>query len=151
MIEINNLTAEVIDEKFLEKVAKIVLKGERKMKADLSIALVSPVRMRELNKEYRKKDRATDVLSFSGLKEKLKNFKVARAQKSQSLGEIIICPSEVKKNAKKYGFTFKKEIARVLIHGILHLFGYDHGKRQAEAEKMQAKEAKYLMQIGTGF
>ena len=64
-----------------------------------------------------------------------------------NLGEILICPQEVKKNAKKYGLTFKKELARVLIHGILHLFGYEHEENERSAEKMRKKEEIYFSKI----
>jgi len=139
MIEINNLTNNPVDEKFLKKVAKIVLKKEKKEKLYLSIAFVNKKRIRELNKKYRKKDRSTDVLSFTYNKG----------------GETVICPQEVKKNAKKFNSTFKKELARVLIHGILHLLGYNHEKLVGEAKprtrinsvrgkKMEEKENYYL-------
>ncbi|OIP75936.1 MAG: rRNA maturation RNase YbeY [Parcubacteria group bacterium CG2_30_36_18] len=144
MIEINNLTTNSVDEKFLKKVAEKVLEGEsaswRKKGADLSIALIGQGRIRELNKRYRGKNRATDVLVFPELK-------VVKAQEVQGLGEIIICFREVKKNAKKYKSSFEKELARVLIHGILHLLGYDHEKSKATALKMEEKQNYYLSKI----
>jgi len=135
MIEINNLTTNAVDEEFLRKVAKIVLEREKKEKADLSIALVGQGRIRELNKKYRKKNRTTDVLAFP--------------DKEKGSGEIVICLREVRKNAKKFGFVFEKEIARVLIHGTLHLLGYDHEKSKLEAEKMRRKEEDYLSKFSS--
>jgi len=109
MIEVNNLTTNRVDEEFLKKVAGKVLRGEsaswRKGKRDLSIALVGQTRIKELNKKYRRKNRVTDVLSFQ----------------YNSSGEIAICPSEVKKNAKRFKSTFNEELARVLTHGIKNL------------------------------
>lgn len=128
MIEVNNLTTNFIDKEFLEKVAKKVLKGEKKNKIELSIALVGQGRIKELNKKYRRKNRVTDVLSFQ----------------YNSSGEIAICLREVKKNAKKFGSTYKKELAQVLIHGILHLLGYDHQKSEKGAKKMEKKQNYYL-------
>ena len=121
MIEINNLTTNKVDEEFLKGLAKKVLEDENKKTMDLSIALVGQGRIRELNKKYRKKNKVTDVLSF---------------QYDRS-GEVIICLREVKKNAKKFGAAYKKELARILIHGILHILGYDH-------ERMKKKEVRYL-------
>ena len=131
MIEINNLTTTVVDEDFLKKTAKIVTDGEKKKAIELSIALVRQGRIRELNKRYRGKNRVTDVLSFS----------------YDGSGDIVICLGEVKKNAKRFGTTFEKELSKVLIHGILHLLDYDHEKNEKEAEKMRKKEEYYLSQL----
>jgi probable rRNA maturation factor len=143
MIEVNNLTGFRVDEKFLKKLAQKVLASERKNKTELSIALVGLKRIKELNKKYRKKDRITDTLSFtynnSGQPAKLREALLA--------GEIVICPQEVKKNAKRFDSTFKKELTRVLIHGILHLLGYDHEGSEKEAEKMRKKEEYYFSKI----
>lgn len=147
MIEINNLTTNPVDEKFLKKVAEIVLKGEKKKEADLSIAFVGQGRMRELNKKYRRKNRVTDVLAFPESKLALEKFKVGPTQKIEGLGEIVICLREVKKNAKRFNSIFEKELARVLIHGILHLLGYDHEKDEDEAKKMEEKQQYYLNQL----
>lgn len=123
MIEINNLTTSKLDEEFLKRVAKKVLKGENRKEIDLSIAFVGEARMRKLNKKYRGKNKVTDVLSFG-----------------QGLNEIVVCLREIKKNAKTYNSTFKKELARVLIHAILHLLGYNH-------KEMQDKEEYYAKAI----
>lgn len=130
MIEVNNLTAYSIDKKLFKELAFKVLKKETKdcFEKDLSIAIVAPSRIKELNKRYRKKDRPTDVLSF---------------EDKESWGEIVICPAEVRRNAKKFNSNFKKELSRVLIHGVLHLLGYDHEKAKEE-EKMKKKEEYYL-------
>jgi len=130
MVEVNNLTANPINEEFLKGVAKKVLEGENEAENNLSIALVGQGRIRELNKKYRKKNKVTDVLTFG-----------------DGLNEIVICLREVKKNAKGFKSTFKKELARVLIHGILQLLGYNHEKDAKEAEKMEEKQNYYLSQI----
>jgi len=127
MIEINNLTLGEVDEEFLKGVAKKILKGENKKELNLSIVFVGESRIKKLNKEYRGKNRVTDVLSFG-----------------DGLNEIVICLQEVKKNARKFNSNFKKELARVLIHGILHLLGYEHEKEKKEAEKMEKKQEYYL-------
>jgi len=121
MIEINNLTTSKVDGEFLKKVAKKVLKGENRKEVDLSIAFIGEARMRKLNKKYRSKNKVTDVLSFG-----------------HELNEIVVCLREVKKNAKTYNSTFKKELARVLIHAILHLLGHNH-KEMRDKEEYYAK------------
>jgi probable rRNA maturation factor len=132
MIEINNLSAgyKKIDKVFLKKVTEKVLKGEgNKKKIELSIAIVNPEEIKKLNKEYRKKNKPTDVLSFGEI--------------GGDVSEIVICPEEVEKNGK----DFKKELTLVLIHGILHLFKYDHEKTKKEAERMFQKQEEYLSKI----
>ena len=142
MIEINNLTSNPIDENFLKKVAKIVLEKEGKSRSDLSIALIGPGKMRKLNKSYLGRNRVTDILAFGeNSKFQIPNFKF------RGIGEIVICLREVKKNAKKFKSSFEKDLARVLIHGILHLLGFDHEKNEKEAEKMEEKEKYYLSLI----
>jgi len=128
MIEINNLTTVSADEEFLKKVVEKVLESENKNK-DLSIALVGQGRIRELNKKYRGKNRVTDVLAFGD---------------KDGLGEIVICLREVKKNAKRFDSNFETELAKVLIHGILHLLGQDHEKNEIAAKKMEEKQNYYL-------
>jgi probable rRNA maturation factor len=132
MIEINNLTNFAVDKKFLTGLAKKVLKDENRERENLSIAFVGKDIIKGLNKKYRKKNKPTDVLSFAG------DLKLEK-----TLGEIVICPEIVKKNAKIDNSPFKKELAKVLIHGILHLLGYDHEKSGKEVEKMEEREKYY--------
>lgn len=137
MIEINNLTTNPIDEKTVRKTIETVLKGEGKEKEHISIAFIGPNRMRKLNKKYKDKNRATDILSFSEGKTKIAG---------KSLGELVICPRQVKKNSEKFGSTYAKELCFCLIHGVLHLLGHDHEKGKEKAKKMEEKEKHYLSQ-----
>lgn len=147
MIEVNNLTTSSIDEEFLKRIAKIVLEGENKKEAKLSIALIGQGRMRKLNKKYMGRNRVTDVLAFPATIVPLEKFKIGELQKIEGLGEIVICLREAKKNAKRFGLSFEKELAKVLIHGILHLLGYDHEISSEKVKQMQEKEKYYLSQI----
>lgn len=140
MIEINNLTDFALDKKFLKKVSQAVLKSENKEKHIVSVAFIKEKEMRGLNKKYLNKNKPTDVLSFSETKDfigKIKEFE-------NILGEVVICPQFIKKNAKKLDLSFKKELSRALIHGILHLLGYIHEKSEQEAKEMEGKENYYL-------
>jgi len=134
MIEINNLTDFSVDKKIILGVAKKVLKGENKGIENLSIAFVYPEEIRKINKKYRRKDKPTDVLSF----EKINNFK-------GEFLEVVICPEVVKEKALAKKKTFKEEMVKTLIHGILHCLGYDHEKSQKEEVVMQEKERYYLL------
>jgi len=139
MIEINNLTAISVQKYFIKGITRKVLKEENKKKAGLSIVLMDSDQMKKLNKKYLKRNRATDVLTFGQSKE----FPITPESKAH-LGEIVICPQEVEKNAKFHSSSFKKELARALIHGILHLLGYKHRIPRGKAEAMGKKEKYYL-------
>jgi probable rRNA maturation factor len=107
-LDINNLTKSRVDKGFLKKIGKKTLRilslGKLGIK-EISVVLVGDAKIKELNKKYRKKDKVTDVLVFD-------------------YGEIFICLSRAKKQAKQLGHSLKKELATLLIHGILHLAGY---------------------------
>jgi len=106
-IEINNSTNFKINQKEIKNFCHRVLKKIRKQ-VDLSIAFVSPKEIKKLNQVYRHINRPTDVLSF------------------EETNEIIICPQQAKKQAKEVGHSLKEELQLLLVHGFLHLFGYDH-------------------------
>jgi len=86
--------------------------------------------IRELNRQFRKKDKTTDVLSFEWHDEEL-------------LGEIYISMPQVKRQAPRYDNTFYRELKRVLIHGVLHLCGFDH-LTPPERKTMRAREDFYM-------
>ncbi|MCX6722064.1 MAG: rRNA maturation RNase YbeY [Candidatus Staskawiczbacteria bacterium] len=135
MIEINNKTKgyplSPVDKKVFSTVAKKVLKGENRGTETVSLAFVGKEEIKKLNKEFRKKNKATDVLSFE-------------LNDAGCLGEIVICPEVVKGNAEKYKISEQEEMLKVFVHGILHLCGYDHEKSEKEAELMESKQEKYL-------
>jgi rRNA maturation RNase YbeY len=95
----------------------------------IDISIVNATQIHSLNKQYREKDKATDVLSFELQQEKI-------------LGELYICPKEVEANAEHFNATIDQEWVDVLVHGILHLLGYDHSDKMFEA---QEKIKQYLL------
>lgn len=136
MIEITNLTKRKIILSSLKKKAKKVLEGEKKENFNLSIALIGGEAMKKLNKKYRSKDKKTDVLSFGGdgkPKDLFRNF-----------GEVIICLEAAEGNAKKFGNSFNKELEQVLVHGILHLLGFNHEEGPEGASRMFRRQERYL-------
>jgi len=146
MITITNLTTTSVDEKYLKSICQKVLKEEGKKEAQLSVVLVGQGRMRQLNKKYRGKNRVTDVLAFPS--NQTSEF-VNPPNSESELGEIVLCLRVLKKNAKRFNSTFKKELTLSLIHGILHLLGYDHEKDASAAKKMEEKQQYYLNQFIT--
>jgi len=125
---VNNLTATAVDESLIKKAVETVLIGEKSKNENVSLVLAGPAKMKTLNHKYRKKNRTTDVLTFSGL-------------------DILICPKVIKDNAKKYGVSFERELAKAVIHGTLHWLGYDHEAGEKEAESMQGKEKRYFKKV----
>jgi probable rRNA maturation factor len=134
-IEINNLTSIAVDKAFFLGVAKKVLKGENRVTDNISIAFVGLKDIHELNKKCRGKDAPTDVLSFGKVSGFVKEFL-----------EVIICPAVVRENSKNSSLSLKKEMAKVLIHGMLHVMGYEHEQSIVEQEKMFERQKYYELQ-----
>jgi rRNA maturation RNase YbeY len=108
------------------------------LKASLGVTLVGDREMRELNLAYRGKDRATDVLSFS----QLEGFSFDH--QTAELGDIIISPAQAKRQADERGHSLKQEMRILLIHGLLHLIGYDHEKSAYQAGRMRKIEKELM-------
>ncbi|MDD4830956.1 MAG: rRNA maturation RNase YbeY [Candidatus Pacebacteria bacterium] len=140
MVEFNNLTLFEIDEFCLGKIIKNVLRDEESCEAcNVSAAFIGAEKMRELNKKHRGIDKTTDVLSFE-----YNSGEVKGEMEIRPLGEIIICLSFIEEQIKENGNDFKKELCCVLIHGLLHLLGYDHEKGEEEAKRMEEKQDYYV-------
>ncbi|WP_333655068.1 rRNA maturation RNase YbeY [Dissulfurispira sp.] len=132
-------------ESILKKVLKHLTLNHRRYSfiesAEISVLFVNDRKMRELNLQYRGKDKTTDVLSFPQI-EQFKQFK--RFELLTSLGDIVINLPQAKRQAKEHGLTLYNEIAWLLIHGALHLLGYDHEKNKYQARKMREMEKELL-------
>ena len=131
-VAISNQTIESINEDRLRMIAERVLSGERSDKAEISVALIEASEMRGINNRYRNKDEVTDVLSFPHNGVGLEGTKI------NFIGEVLICPSKVRDQAEE------DELERVLIHGVLHLLGYDHELSKKEEMRMREKENFYF-------
>jgi probable rRNA maturation factor len=110
---------------------------------ELSLTLTSDVSIRALNRDYRKKDRATDVLSFSQIEERdgaPPDPRAMRNVKGMPLGDVVISIETTLAQSREYGVAPAERLRTLLIHGFLHLLGYDHERSSAEARKMFARE-----------
>jgi len=136
----NHNRSRSLNERFLKAVASEVLRAIRRPSdTELEIVFLSDERMRALNKKYRDSDRPTDVLSF-----KLGEKEFGRPK--SFIGEILISSDTASRNAKIFGSTFGEEIVLYVIHGILHLFGYDDTDARSKA-RMSAKENLILREL----
>lgn len=106
----------------------------------ISVIVVGDKTMRQLNKQWRKKDRPTDVLSFPFLEDKAL---IAPIQKQKELGEVVVNFEQAARQAKERGHSLRHELAVLYVHGVLHLLGYDHGKSN-EARVMKQLEQKIM-------
>jgi len=110
MLEINNKTKFKINSKELGGITEKFLSQYRKKNKEISLALLGEKKMKELNNIYRGKNYVTDILSFAG--------------EDGFLGELIICPKQIERQARLLKHSFKKEFVFIFVHGLLHLVGY---------------------------
>jgi rRNA maturation RNase YbeY len=117
--------------------------------AELSVTFVGNERMRRLNACYRGIDRSTDVLSFALSDSAPPGHHIPLFPGPQLLGDIVICVPRASAQAGEYGIGFREELLRLLIHGLLHLAGYDHEKSDYQKRKMQEKEKQLIEALQT--
>ncbi len=122
-----------VDRKLLEKVAKAAF-SYLKLDADIEFKFVSRAEITRLNSVYRAVNTPTDVLSFNISDKPL-------------LGQIFICYNFVEKQALNIGKPFSDEVSLLLVHGILHISGYDHSSIEEE-KAMQHLESEILKSLG---
>ncbi|MFP3898159.1 MAG: rRNA maturation RNase YbeY [Dehalococcoidia bacterium] len=133
------------DESWFEGMARQILKAEGVAPPyELSLVITDSETVRRLNRDYRGVDEPTDVLAFDMLAQKQGDdcFKLPPDGLTR-LGEVIISYPQAEEQAREQGHTTEKEMALLIIHGILHLLGYDHEEAEEEAE-MRARERELL-------
>ena len=102
-----------------------------KSESSATVAFVSDNRIRELNRQFRGIDKATDVLSFP-------------AEEPKNLGDIAVSVETAATQAKENGLSFDEEIAQLILHGLLHLSGYDHESDNGEMNRLELRLRKKL-------
>ena len=140
-------------EKYQKTVQRVLEKcfEEEKMtdsKLMITITLTNAENIKNINKQYRNIDKATDVLSFPMFeKDELENkIKNRLFEHEDILGDIIISIPKVEEQAKEYGHSFEREFSYMIVHGFYHLVGYDHIKEE-DKQEMRQKEDKILNQL----
>lgn len=132
----------------VEDLARLVLETEEMPhNAEVSISFVDNTEIAELNREYRGIDGPTDVLSFECDLDDEDDEMFSEEDPVFQLGDIIIAPDVARAQTETFGTTFEQEMSLLLVHGLLHLCGYDHIEDE-EALEMQAREKEIL---GTWF
>jgi rRNA maturation RNase YbeY len=125
----------------LAHLAARVLSAVGESRSELSLELVGDRRMRRLNREYRKKDRPTDVLAFP-----IREAVMPRGVRpvTEMLGDVVISLPTALRQAREAGRSIDDELAVLLVHGVLHLCGYDHERNPREAARMSRRERALL-------
>ncbi len=142
----------------VETVAQAVLKAEGcPYEVQVNVLLTDNPGIRELNRQYRRIDKETDVLSFPNLEYELPGrFEIPRQQEADCfdpysgeliLGDIILSVDRIAVQAEQYGHSLRRELAFLVAHSMLHLCGYDHMEPE-EAAVMEQKQEQILTQLG---
>jgi rRNA maturation RNase YbeY len=132
------------DQACLDRLTRAILSDVGEASAELGILFVGDQRMRGLNRRYRGKDRTTDVLAFA-MREAFTPH--ASRLTSDMLGDVVISVPAAGRQAKEAGRSMDEELACLLVHGILHLCGYDHERSEKEARRMHRRERMILRSI----
>ena len=114
--------------------------GARGSGRELGVAVVGASASRRLNARYRGRDRATNVLSFPAPAP-------ARATRPAPLGDLVICAPVLRSEARAQAKPLSAHWAHLVVHGALHLIGYDH-EREADARRMERREVAVLRRLG---
>ncbi|MEC2070472.1 rRNA maturation RNase YbeY [Alkalihalophilus marmarensis] len=107
---------------------------------ELSITFVDEKRIQEINAEYRGKDMPTDVISFALNDEVEDEADMIMEGMPNALGDIIISVAHISRQAEEYGHSFERELGFLVVHGFLHLLGYDHMTEQDEKAMFSRQE-----------
>jgi probable rRNA maturation factor len=140
------------DEARLERLAQAILADMGETSAELGILFVGDHRMRGFNRRYRRKDRTTDVLAFA-MREACAPHTLRRARgrpvplTPDMLGDVVISIPTAWRQAKEARRSLDEELVYLLIHGILHLCGYDHERSERDARRMHRRERMVLRSL----
>jgi probable rRNA maturation factor len=115
--------------------------------AEVSISFVDNEQIRAINRDYRGKDKPTDVISFALEEMGDGEVEIVGVDMPPLLGDIIISVPKAKEQAEEYGHSFMRELGFLAVHGFLHLLGYDHETEEEEKE-MFAKQKQILEEYG---
>ncbi|UCG38918.1 MAG: rRNA maturation RNase YbeY [bacterium] len=123
--------------RMLRDLASRILSDLGRAEAELSILVTDDGQVRSLNRQYRGKDSATDVLSFS------QSEGEGPQGPHDLLGDVVISWDSAVRQSEQYGHGVRAEVARLMVHGILHLLGYDHEDEAESSGEMRALEERY--------
>ncbi len=122
------------------RLATAVLRAERVRRAALSAPFVGRRRIRTMNRTYLGRDRETDVIAF-----RLSEGTGSRAHRRTVFGDVYVCPPVAAVQARRFATTVRNEARRLVVHGVLHLLGYDHPEGEGRTQgSMWQRQERYL-------
>ena len=124
-----------MDRARLGRLVERTLASEHAPDGELNVAFVGDRTMRRINRDFRSIDRTTDVLSFSYVEE---------SHAGGVLGEIFVSPAVARSQAKGAGCPLEEEVSRLVLHGLLHVLGYDHETDDGEMERLEQRLRRQL-------
>ena len=148
MNDMHNVDEKIWNAEMAERIEKVIsdyITAEKPLPAaacecELSLSFVGARQMAEINKEYRDIDAPTDVLSFAMWENDEGAFEPPEDWDSLPLGDIVVCPEEVEKNASENSKSVESEVALVIFHGFLHLVGFDHAEEEERLAMWEKQE-----------
>lgn len=145
MINIKNRQRKFkIDTDQLKENAQLILNELGYHDFDLGILITTNATIRNYNRDFRDKDKPTDVISFPFHYNLKPGEKIEpQSEEEKNIGDIVISPEFINNDAQKAGITFESRLTHILVHGICHLLGYDHYTENSD-KLMKAKEDKLL-------
>lgn len=142
--EISGLPEKGISESLIRRCVRIFGAAAKLKRQSFSLAFVDGPTIRKYNRAYRGKDKVTDVLSFAQA-----DSEFIGPAEAEELGEILICLSRARSQAREYGWSLEREVCRLLIHGLAHLIGYEHeGVSRRIEQKMVRFESGVMDMLG---
>jgi probable rRNA maturation factor len=120
--------------------------GRRARNRELSVRVVGRAESRKLNAHYRGKDYPTNVLSFPATPLPARDTRIV--EDPQPLGDLVICPQVLRHEAREQKKSLRAHWAHLVVHGALHLIGYDHEQSAADARRMERREVAVLKRLG---
>ena len=150
MYYVENETEEKVDLKIVRAILKKIVAyyGEKR---DFSVTFVTDDEIQELNREYREIDAPTDILTFR--LDDAPSFPISFDEEdmdflnNEEMGDIFISLDTMRRNAEEFGVGEEEELSRLLLHGILHLRGLDHKKKEIEKEEMLKEQEEVLTKL----
>ena len=134
-----------INRQEVAEIAAAALAGAGRRGASLTIAFVRDRAIRQLNRTYRDQDRATDVLSFPASDAQGEAFISPTPECADYLGDIVVAIDTARRQADEAGHGLAREVSELVIHGALHLCGYDHETDKGEMNRLELKLRRKLL------